>query len=164
MNSPTVLAAALCCALSSCATNPLDLGYRSAPGVADRQWRNPNPSLVQTSSGSHDSSVRRYLSRGYRVIGFGSRSARYKIDPEHARMLAVERNADAAVFSRSYGGKRSERVAVPILTAAASQSSAYGDTSGYGSQSEAAGQTTVYGYRDEAYETWSHKTTLLRKD
>ncbi len=166
MNTPLLrlAAAALACAFGSCATNPLHHGYRPAAGVPKREWQNPNPAFHNPSRAGHDAAVNRYLSRGYRLIGSGSIDARYRIDSENARLLAIEKNADAAVFSSHYQGKRSERVAVPIATATSSGYSAYANNSNYRSQSQSGGQSTVYGYRDQTYELWNHKTTLLRKN
>ncbi len=156
------------CFLASCATNPLEYGYRPSPGVPKREWQNNSPALSQTSVSGHNASVNSYLRRGYRIIGYGQVNARYNIDSENARMLAIQKNADAAVFSRSGPSKHSERVAVPIATTASSgqASSYYGNSNQYQSQSQAqaSGQTTVYGYQDQAYQVWNHKTTLLRKN
>ena len=114
------LAAAGCFLAASCITNPL--GYRAAANVPKREWQNPNPALSKPSMSGHEAAVSRYLSRGYRVVGHGSINARYKIDSQNARLLAIQKNADAAVFSTDYMGKHSERVAVPLVTA---QSSGY---------------------------------------
>lgn len=96
-----LLAAAACGLSAACITNPLEYGYRSAQSVPKRKWQNPNPSLVQPSMSGHNGSVSRYTSRGYRVIGYGSATARYQIDEQNARMLAMQKNADVAIFSRS---------------------------------------------------------------
>jgi len=160
---PQVAAAAACLLAASCITNPLEYGYRAAAGVPKREWQNPSPSLSQPPRSGHEASVSRYLSRGYRVVGHGSINARYKIDPQNARLLAIQKNADAAVFSTDYLGKQSERVAVPLVTAQSSGYAAYANSNNYASQAEAAGQTTVYGYQDQSYQLWNHRTTLLRK-
>lgn len=164
----------------SCVTNPLQERYRAAPNVAKREWRNPSPELLQPSRSSHNSTVERYLSRGYHLVGMGTISARYQIDAENARMLALQKNADVAVFSKNFEGKRSERVAVPVSTTTVSgyateQASAragYANSNKYRSQaqgqyqsqSQAGAETTVYTYENKAYDLWSHKTTLLRKN
>jgi hypothetical protein len=155
--------AAGCAAFSSCSTNPLALGYRSTPGIAKREWVNTNPSLVQPSISGHGSTVSNYTRRGYSIIGYGQMNARYKVDAQNARMLAVEKNADVAVFSRSYLGKQTETVAVPVATAQTTGYSQYSNSNQYASQSQAGAQTTIYQYQDQKYDLWEHKTTLLRK-
>lgn len=165
---------------ASCAMNPLQEGFRAAPGVPKREWRNPSPELIQPSMSSHNTTVDRHLARGYHLVGVGSIAARYQIDAQNARLLAMQKNADVAVFSRSHEGKRTERVAVPVTTtevtaysnqqAAGSRSYAnsnkyHSQAQGqYQSQSQAGAQETVYTYENRSYDLWSHKTTLLRKN
>lgn len=156
------IVAALCCVLASCSTNPLSLGYRPAPGVQKREWVNPNPNLVQPSISNHNTTVSNYTRKGYRIIGYGQVNMRYEVDAQNARLLAMEKNADVAVFSRRYLGKRSERVAVPVATAETTGYSQYSNSNQYASQSSAGAQTTVYQYQNQQYQLWEHKTTLLR--
>lgn len=159
--------------------NPLQEGFRSAPGVPKREWKNPSPELIQPSMSSHNSTVDRHLARGYHLVGVGAIGARYQIDAQNARLLAMQKNADVAVFSRSYEGKRTERVAVPVSTTEvtaysnqqANASASYANSNKYRSQaqgqyqsqSQAGAQETVYTYENRSYDLWSHKTTLLRK-
>ena len=105
-----------------------------------------------------------YTRRGYSIIGYGQMNARYQVDSQNARMLAVEKNADAAVFSRRDLGTHSERVAVPIATSQSTGYSQYQNSNQYASQSQAGAQTTVYGYENQKYKLYEHKTTLLRKN
>lgn len=164
LSSRTLLGTILCGLLASCAINPLDYSYRSAPGVSKREWRNSNPSLVLPSMSSHDGSVNRYLSKGYQLIGYGSFDARYQIDAQNARLLAMQKNADVAVFSSHYQGEGIERVAVPIAMTTSSRASAYANSCNYQSRYRSAGQQTLYEYRDQRYPVWNYKTTLLRKN
>lgn len=159
-----LLVAAACATLISCSSNPLSLGYRSMPGVAKRDWVNTNPSLVQPSMSGHGGTVSNYTRKGYRMIGYGQVNMRYEVDAQNARMLAVEKNADVAVFSRRYLGKQSERVAVPVTTVQSSNYSQYSNSNQYASQASAGGQATVYQYENQQYQLWEHKTTLLRKN
>jgi hypothetical protein len=167
MNRTTIMMGVLAIGsamLSSCAMNPLAQGYRSTPGVPKREWVNTNPSLIQPSSSGHGGSVSRYTNRGYSIIGYGQINARFQVDAQNARMLAVEKNADVAVFSRRDLGTHTERVAVPIATSQSSGISQYQNSNQYASQSQAAAQTTVYGYENQKYKLYEHKTTLLRKN
>lgn len=167
MNQTTILMGALALGsalLSSCSMNPLASGYRSTPGMPKREWVNTNPSLIQTSSSGHSSSVSRYTNRGYSIIGYGQMNARYQIDAQNARMLAVEKNADAAIFSCRDLGTHTERVAVPVATAQSSGYSQYQNSNQYASRSREGSQTTVYEYENQKYRLYEHKTTLLRKN
>jgi hypothetical protein len=146
----------------SCSSNPLAIGYRSAPGVTKREWVNTNPTLAQPSISNHNGTVSSYTRKGYRVIGYGQMNARYEIDPQNARLLAIEKNGDVAVFSRRYLGKQTERVQVPIATVQSNDYSQYSNTNQYASQQSSGSQSTVYGYQDQQYQLWEHKTTLLR--
>lgn len=151
-----------CAAFTACSMNPLALGYRSASGVEKREWVNTNPNLVQPSMSGHSSTVSHYTSKGYRVIGYGQMNARYEVDSQNARLLATEKNADVAVFSRRYLGKQTETVQVPVATTTTTASSQYANSNQYASQSEAGVSTTVYQYQNQKYDLWEHKTTLLR--
>jgi len=158
------LAALACFGSVSCSMNPLAQGYQSSPGVQKREWQNSNPSLVQTSMGGHDSTVSSYTRRGYNVVGYGQINARYQIDAQNARLLAMEKNADVAIFSKNYLGKRSEQVQVPVATVQSTQYSQYQNTNQYASRQQQGAQSTVYEYRDQVYDLYGHKTTLLRKN
>jgi hypothetical protein len=160
--SALVILASLCAV--SCSMNPLAQGYRSAPGVPKRDWQNSNPALVQTSMASHDSTVSRYTRKGYQVIGYGQINFRSVVDGQNARMLAMEKNADVAVFSKNYLGKRSEQVQVPVTTVQTTAYNQYQNSNQYASSQQAGAQSTVYEYRDQAYDLYGHKTTLLRKN
>jgi hypothetical protein len=150
--------------LSSCSMNPLAIGYRSTPNIPNREWVNTNPSMIQTSSSAHGSAVSRYTSKGYSIIGHGQTNARYEIDAQNARMLAVEKNADLAIFSQRDLGVYSERVAVPVATSQSSGYSQYRNSNEYESQSRDSERTTVYEYQNQHYRLFEHKTTLLRKN
>ena len=149
-------------ALSSCSMNPLFYGYRSAPGVPKREAPNPNPSLIETSMPSHNSVVDNYSRRGFRVIGYGDTTARYNIDAQNARLLAIEKDADVAIYSSVYGGIQTERVAVPIAGQYSSDYSSYSNNYDEHGSSQSSSQSTVYEYQNRDYEVWQHKTTLLR--
>jgi hypothetical protein len=148
--------------LPSCSMNPLFYGYRSAPGVPKREAPNTNPKLVETSMSSHNGAVNNYSRRGFRVIGYGDTTARSRIDAQNARMLAIEKDADLAIFSSTYGGIQTERVAVPIASQTYNDYSRYSDNSNNQSSSSNSSQSTVYEYQNRDYEVWHHKTTLLR--
>jgi len=149
--------------LSSCSMNPLAIGYRSTPNIPNREWVNTNPSLIQTTGSGHGAAVSRYANKGYSIIGHGQTNARYEIDAQNARMLAVEKNADLAIFSQRDLGVHSERVAVPVATSQSSGYSQYRNSNEYESQSRDRESTTVYGYENQHYRLFEHKTTLLRK-
>ncbi|MGA0853979.1 MAG: hypothetical protein ACO3RK_04095 [Luteolibacter sp.] len=149
-------------ALPSCSMNPLFYGYRSAPGVPKREMPNPNPRLVETSMQSHNANVDSYSNRGFRVIGYGDTTARQPIDAQNARLLAIEKDADVAIFSSVYGGMQTERVAVPVAGHYSSDYSSYSNSNNDYSSSSSNSQSTVYEYQNRDYEVWHHKTTLLR--
>jgi hypothetical protein len=148
--------------LPSCSMNPLFYGYRSAPGVPKREAPNPNPRLVETSMPSHNAVVDNYSRRGLRVIGYGDTTARHNIDAQNARLLAIEKDADVAIYSSVYGGVQTERVAVPIAGHYSSDYSSYSNSNNDYSSSSSNSQSTVYEYQNRDYEVWHHKTTLLR--
>jgi len=149
-------------ALPACSMNSLYYGYRSAPGVPKREAPNPNPSLIETSMPSHNSMVDNYSRRGFRVIGYGDTTARHNIDAQNARLLAIEKDADLAIYSSTYGGIQTERVAVPVAGHYSSDYSSYSNSDNDRSSSQSSSQSTVYEYQNRDYEVWHHKTTLLR--
>jgi hypothetical protein len=111
---------------------------------------------------SHNANVDSYSNRGFRVIGYGDTTARQPIDAQNARLLAIEKDADLAIFSSVYGGMQTERVAVPVAGHYSSDYSSYSNSNNDYSSASSNSQSTVYEYQNRDYEVWHHKTTLLR--
>ncbi|MGF1657257.1 MAG: hypothetical protein ACFCU3_09790 [Verrucomicrobiales bacterium] len=160
------------CLVSACSTNPLAQGYRSAPAVEKRSWRNSAPALVEVPPARHQSEINQRLQTGWQIVGVAERTATGPIHPQNAMMLALEKNADAVVYTREHMGEGIERVAVPVSTTSGFYSDPwgpYGLHAGYGRYGRRGGfygsasfQSTVYAYEHRLVNVWRHWTTLLR--
>ena len=157
-----ILVPILFAVLPSCSSsNPLSSNFLDSKGAAERKWRNDNPVVQNPSWGSHATIVARLTAQGFTVIGYGQVKGREIIDAENARLLAVEKNADVAVFSAQDLGVFTETVAVPVQGRSTSSSNyqRYGDSSSSGSSSS---NIPDFSYEKRSYKQFDHKTTLLR--
>lgn len=157
-----ILVPLLFAVLPSCSpSNPLSSNFLDSKGTAEREWRNDNPAVQNPSWGSHATIVARLTAQGFTVIGYGQVKRREVIDAENARLLAVQKNADVAIFSSRDLGVFAETVAVPVQgrTTTSSSYQRYGDSSSSGSSSST---TTDFSYEKRNYRLFDHKTTLLR--
>lgn len=148
--------------LPSCSSsNPLSSNFLDSKGTAERKWRNDNPVVQNPSWGSHATIVTRLAAQGFTVIGYGQVKRREVIDVENARLLALQKNADVAVFSTQDLGVFAETVAVPVQGRTTSSSSyqRYGGSSSSGSSSTT---TTDFSYEKQNFRLFDHKITLLR--
>jgi hypothetical protein len=68
-------------------------------GIVNRKWKNDNPKLRTTGWKSHGSAVSMLTEKGFTVLGYGQVRGPEIIDAENARLLAIEKNADVAIFS-----------------------------------------------------------------
>jgi|MEHZ01.5.fsa_nt_MEHZ011457546.1_1 hypothetical protein len=157
-----ILAPLLFAVLPSCSSsNPLSSNFLDTNGTSNRKWSNDNPAVQISSWGSHGAVVSRLTAQGFAVIGYGQVKGREIIDAENARLLAVEKNADAVVFSTQDLGVFTESVAIPVQGRSTNSSNyqRYGSSSSSGSSSST---TTDFSYEKRSFKLFDHKTTLLR--
>ena len=148
------LALGLVLGATSCSTNPFDEGYQAVSGLPPRKVKNPSPRIIEVPAHEHEKAVREQISQGAFLIGYSEKRSQESISVEQARLFAIKKNADVAVFSKEFTGNSTQYQAVPLQSEKIENQKNTKHTN--------SSTRTSIGYREYQLPVWLHRVSLLR--
>jgi len=148
------LALGLVLGATSCSTNPFDEGYQAVSGLPPRKVKNPSPRILEVPAHEHEKAVREQISQGAFLIGYSEKRSQESISVEQARLFAIKKNADVAVFSKEFTGNSTQYHAVPLKSEKI-------ENQKNTKQTNSSTRTSI-GYREYQLPVWLHRVSLLR--
>jgi len=138
---------------TSCASNPFQRSYEASPVTAASRPGNPSPFVQEVAANEHEAAVRSHLARGARLLGFSEVFSERQISTEQARLFALGRKADLAVYSRQVVGHTRRHQAVPVVSEVIDRTTAAGGG--------ALSRRTEVRYQEDRAAVWAHRLSLL---
>lgn len=148
------LALGLVLGATSCSTNPFDEGYQAVSGLPPRKVKNSSPRILEVPAHEHEKAVREQISQGAFLIGYSEKRSQESISVEQARLFAIKKNADVAVFSKEFTGNSTQYHAVPLKSEKI-------ENQKNTKQTNSSTRTSI-GYREYQLPVWLHRVSLLR--
>lgn len=148
------LALGLVLGATSCSTNPFDEGYQAVSGLPPRKVKNPSPRIIEVPAHEHEKAVREQISQGAFLIGYSEKRSQESISVEQARLFAIKKNADVAVFSKEFTGNSTQYHPVPIQSEKI-------ENQKNAKRTNSTTRTSI-GYREYQLPVWLHRVSLLR--
>ena len=148
------LALGLVLGATSCSTNPFDEGYQAVSGLPPRKVKNPSPRIIEVPAHEHEKAVREQISQGAFLIGYSEKRSQESISVEQARLFAIKKKADVAVFSKEFTGNSTQYHPVPIQSEKI-------ENQKNAKRTNSTTRTSI-GYREYQLPVWLHRVSLLR--